>query len=133
MLNKPGAQRCGDDGGILGFVDKGGILAVFEGRFDILEEGEWERIALVDVGDVAVESGFGVVVGEEADVLEFPAKYCPRGRVREKSGKGGGVGCGRSILSTMKTMDLAVDLPSGSAMYVDKPPIVSTRPWGVPS
>ena len=132
MLDKPRAQRCGDDGGILGFVDEGGVLAVFEGWFDILEEGEWERVALVDVGDVAVESGFGVVIGEEADVLEFPAKDCPPGWIREKTGKGDFCG-GRSILSTMKTMDLAVDLPSGSAMYVDKPPIVSTRPWGVPS
>lgn len=48
----------------------------FEGRFDVVEEGDGEGVALVEVGDVAVEAGLSVFVGEEADVGEFPAEDC---------------------------------------------------------
>jgi len=45
-----------------------------EGRLDVLEEGDWEAVALVEVGEVAVEACFGVFVGEKAGVGKFPAK-----------------------------------------------------------
>lgn len=51
---------------------------VFEGWLDIVEERDRERIALVDVWDVGVEAGFGVVVRQETDVLEFPTEDCGR-------------------------------------------------------
>lgn len=50
------------------------MLSSFEWGLDALEEVEWNRIALMDIGNVAVEACFGVVVGKQADVLEFPAK-----------------------------------------------------------
>ena len=76
MFYEPRTQCGGDDGGVLGFVDETVLFLVFEGWFDVLEEGHRERIALVDVWDVDVEAGFGVVVGQETSVLEFPTKDC---------------------------------------------------------
>jgi hypothetical protein len=50
------------------------LFAVFERWFDVLEEGDRERIALVHVRSIAVKPGFCIVVGKEADVLEFPTE-----------------------------------------------------------
>jgi hypothetical protein len=40
VLDELGAECYGDDGSILSFVNNAGILAVLEGRFNILEEGD---------------------------------------------------------------------------------------------
>ena len=50
------------------------MFAVFERWFDVLEEGDWERIALVQVRNIAVKPSFCIAVGKEADVLEFPTE-----------------------------------------------------------
>lgn len=42
--------------------------------FDVLEEGDGQAVALVDVREVAIEACFGVFVGEKASVGEFPTK-----------------------------------------------------------
>ena len=74
---QPGAEGGGDDGGVFGLFGKGEAFLGAEGGFDVLEEGERERVAGLDVGDVGVEAGFCVLVGEEADVFEFVAEdYC---------------------------------------------------------
>ena len=76
MLDEPGAQSGGDDGRILGLVRHTQRFLRFKVGFDIIEEGDGQRVALVQVRDVAVEAAFGsVFVGEKADVGEFPAKY----------------------------------------------------------
>ena len=41
-----------------------------EAGLDVLKEGDGQRVAVVQVGDVNVQAGFGVFVGEEADVGE---------------------------------------------------------------
>ena len=74
MGDEPGTQGCGDNGGVFGLVHEGELLLVGEAGFYVLEEGEWEGVPLVDVRDVGVKTSTGVVVGEEADVFEFPAE-----------------------------------------------------------
>jgi hypothetical protein len=78
VLDKPGPECYGDNGSILRFVDNAGIFAVLEGWFDVLEEGDRQRVALVDVGNKAVESSFGIVVGKETDIFKFPAEDCKK-------------------------------------------------------
>lgn len=74
VRGQPGAEGGGDDGGVFGLVAHAEGLLRFEGGFDVLEEGDGEAVAVVEVGEVAVEAGFGVFVGEEAGVCEFPAE-----------------------------------------------------------
>jgi hypothetical protein len=50
------------------------LFVVFERWFDVLEEGDRERIALVYVRNIAVKPSFCIAVGKEADVLEFPTE-----------------------------------------------------------
>lgn len=47
---------------------------LFERGCDVLEEGHGEGVALEHVGQVGVEAGASVGVGEEADVGKFPAE-----------------------------------------------------------
>lgn len=65
---------------------------VLQRGLDVLEEGDGKAVALVDVWDVAVEAGFGVVVGEEADVGEFPAEDVDE--EDDGFGRGGALGLG---------------------------------------
>lgn len=53
MLRKPRAEGCRDDGGILCFVGYAEGFLDFEGGLDVLEEGDGEGVALVEVGDIA--------------------------------------------------------------------------------
>lgn len=46
-----------------------------ERGLDALNEVERDGVAGLDVGDIGVEAGAGVFVGEEAYVREFPAEY----------------------------------------------------------
>lgn len=59
-----------------------------EGRLDVLEEGDGEAVALVDVGEVAIESCFGVLIGEEAGVGEFPTEDWELSVKKWERGKG---------------------------------------------
>ena len=81
VCGEPGAERRGDGGRVLGFVDQAGGLLVLEGRLDVLQEGDGQGVSLVHVRDVGVEAGGGVVVGEEADVGEFVAEDCRGGEL----------------------------------------------------
>ena len=74
MLHKPWAKGSGHNGRVLGFIGNAEGLLCLEVRLHVVEEGDGEGVAFVDVGDVAVESGFRVFVGQEADVGEFPAE-----------------------------------------------------------
>jgi len=47
-----------------------------ERGLDGFEEGGVDRVAFEYVGDVGGEAGFGVLVGEEADVGEVEAEDC---------------------------------------------------------
>lgn len=69
VLNEPGRESCGDDAGRFRSFHEALLVAGGEGRLNSLEEGEREAVALVYVGDVDVETGFGVVVGEETEVF----------------------------------------------------------------
>jgi hypothetical protein len=84
VLDQPGWQSCSNGCSCLRLVDEGQLLSSFEWGLDALEEVEWNRIALMDIGNVAVEACFGVVVGKQADILEFPAK--DYGTVSERNG-----------------------------------------------
>ena len=89
MLDKPGAECDGDNG----FVDNAGIFAVLEGWFDVSEEGDRQRVALVDVGNIAVESSFGIVAGEKANIPKFPAEDCKKKKMaRDRAREGGDPG-----------------------------------------
>lgn len=74
MRDEPGAKGGGYKGGVGGFFGHGEGFLLLERRFDILEEGNGEGIAFVEVGQVGVEAGEGVLVGEEAGVVEFPSE-----------------------------------------------------------
>lgn len=74
MLDKPGSKSRGNNGGIRGFLGYGEGFSFLEGRLDVLEEGDGERVALVEVRDICVKAGERVLVGEETDVVEFPAE-----------------------------------------------------------
>jgi hypothetical protein len=63
VFEEPRGQSSADCGGGLGLVEDGLLLADFEGRFDGLQELDGEAVALVDVGDVAVEAGLDVFIG----------------------------------------------------------------------
>lgn len=74
VRGQPGAKGGGDDSRVFGFVGHAEGLLRLEGGFDVLEEGDGEAVAVVEVGEVAVEACFGVLVDEEAGVDEFPAE-----------------------------------------------------------
>ena len=76
MLDRPRPQRRRHHHRVLGFVSKGQGFAVFEIGLDVVEEGERDGVAFVEVGDVSVEASFGILVGEEADVDELPPEDC---------------------------------------------------------
>lgn len=112
VLDQPRAKRCGNNGGVLGFVNDAGVLAVLERWLDVVQEGEGQRVAFVNIWNVAVEAGFGIVVGEKADIFELPAKdYTKRviGRAMRFVRLA-------SLLSTRKIMLFDVEPPWGSAM-----------------
>ena len=63
MLDQPWTKCCGDDGCVFGFIGQTeGFLRLEVGLY-VLEEGDVEGVALVEVRDVAVEACFGVFVG----------------------------------------------------------------------
>lgn len=70
VLGEPRTQRGGHDGGILGLVDHAERLLLLERGLNVVEEGDGQGVALVEVGHVGVKARFGVLVGEEADVGE---------------------------------------------------------------
>ena len=64
MFQHPGPQSGGDYGCVFRFIRKGEMFLVFERGFYVLEKGNREAVALVEVGQVDGEAAFlGVVVG----------------------------------------------------------------------
>ena len=53
MANQPWAKCSRNNRGVLGLVYQGELLAGFQWRFDILEEGDWEGISIVEIWNVA--------------------------------------------------------------------------------
>ena len=124
-----------------------------EGRLDVLEEIDGEGVSFMEVGEVAVEAVLGVLVGEQAGVLELPTEECtgspgqpsregkhwvlrPFFCIREGGQKWWMGISGREraySLSQIKTTLWVFSPVLGSAIYVCRPPRVSTRPEGVPS
>lgn len=87
----------------------------FERGLNISKEVERDSVAGLDVGDIGVEAGAGVFVGEKAYVREFPAEYweIEDETIRKWWGtraKGGHEG----LLSTRNRMNLALELFSVS-------------------
>jgi len=114
VLDEPGAKGCRDEGGVLGFVGHGQLLLGLEIGLDVVEKGNGQGVAFVDVGEVAVEACFGVFVCEESGVGEFPAEdWETRVRMFQK-GEGKGIGVAEGILSQMKMMDRDLEPPCGS-------------------
>jgi hypothetical protein len=50
------------------------LLTSLQIRLYRVEEFKWERISLVDVWNIAVETSRGVIVCKKADVLELPSE-----------------------------------------------------------
>jgi hypothetical protein len=64
----------------------------------------------MNIRNVAVEACLGIIVGKQTNILEFPAKdYCSISRKRWMSTNG------RDILSTRKTIPLALEPSLGAA------------------
>ena len=77
MAEQPGTEGRGNNGGILGFSSDAEGLMCPEVWLDVLQKGVGKGVAGVEVGKVDVEAVFGVLVGEEACIREFPAEdYC---------------------------------------------------------
>lgn len=62
VLEQPWRKDRGDRRGVLDGVDHTSIFFVLERRLYTLEERQWKRVALVDVGNIGVEASFGIVV-----------------------------------------------------------------------
>lgn len=74
VLEKPWSECGSDIECSLCFLEKTGVLLDFEGWLDGVQEFNGKRVALVNIGNVAVETVLGVVVGEKANVLELPSE-----------------------------------------------------------
>lgn len=74
MFGQPRAQRGHDIDRLFSLVEETFLLLDLQGRLDALQELNGKGVALVNIRDVAVEAGFGVVVGQQAHVLELPAE-----------------------------------------------------------
>lgn len=81
VLDEPRTQRGGHDGGVLGLVDHAERLLLLERGLDVVEEGDGQGVALVEIGHVGVKARFGVLVGQQADVGERVAEDLEIGRV----------------------------------------------------
>jgi hypothetical protein len=78
-------------------------------RLDRLKELNVQRVALVDVGNVSSEAVGGILVGEQASVLELPSEDCLT-LVFEGLRSGDG-----DLLSTRKMTVLVLSPSLGSA------------------
>ena len=58
MLDEPRAQSGGRDGSIFRPVGHGHGVPFFEGRFDVLEEGDGKGVPFVEIRDVDVKAAF---------------------------------------------------------------------------
>ena len=74
MFGKPWTQSGRHNGCILGLVNQTELLLRLEIGLDVVQERNRQGVALVEVGHVCVEAGFGIFVGEEADIGEFVAE-----------------------------------------------------------
>lgn len=74
MFDQPRRKRQADGCSGLRLVDDALLLADLGGWLDGLQELNGQAVSLMEVGDIAVEAGLGVVIGQEADVLEFIAE-----------------------------------------------------------
>ena len=74
MFGKPWTQSGRHNGRILGLVNQAELLLRFEVGLDVVQERKRQGVALVEVGHVCVEAGFGIFVGQEANVGEFVAE-----------------------------------------------------------
>ena len=86
MADEPGAECSRYGSGIGGFFRDGKLFSFLEWGFDVLKKRDWERVALMEIWNVGVEAGEGVLVGKEAGVGEFPAEDCARWLVVESVG-----------------------------------------------
>ena len=74
VTDQPWPKGGGHDRRVLYFVHDAQCFLLLGRWFDVLEERVGERVARVQVGDVAVKARLGVFVGEETDVGESPAE-----------------------------------------------------------
>lgn len=74
MFRQPRTKRGHHINRFFCLVDYSLLLFGLQRRLDALQELNRQGVALVDVWDVAVEAGFGIVVGEQSDVLELPSE-----------------------------------------------------------
>ena len=74
VFDEPRTQSGRHYGGVFGFVDYAKSFLRLEGRFDIVEKRNRQRVALMEIRHVGVEARFGVCVGQQSDVGEFVAE-----------------------------------------------------------
>ncbi len=74
VCEKPGAEGSANFCRFDAFFDHGKLLADFKGWFDVIEEGGVDGVAIQDVGEVDIEAGLGVVVGQETGVGKVEAE-----------------------------------------------------------
>ena len=74
VLKEPRAKSCASLCSSSGLLSNAARVALGLLRLDGLQELNVKRITLVNVGDVSGEALCGVLVGEQAGVLELPAE-----------------------------------------------------------
>src|SRR4051812_35894975 len=74
MFRQPRAQRGHKIDCLFSLIDQSFLLFDLQRRFNALHEFNRQGIALMDIRNIAVKAGFGIIVGQEADVVEFPAE-----------------------------------------------------------
>jgi hypothetical protein len=76
MLEQPGTEGCTRLCRGRGLFCERASIALRLLRLDGLQEFNVQRVALVDVGNVGSEAVGGILVGEQASVLELPSEDC---------------------------------------------------------
>lgn len=74
VFKHPWGKSSAYCGGGFGLVDEGLLLSIFEWRFNGLKKVDGERVALMNIGNITVETSFGIVIGEKADIFKIIAE-----------------------------------------------------------
>jgi len=69
MLDQPWPKRRRNNGSVFRLISQRQVLLFLKRRLNVLQEINRQRIALVEVGKVAIKSILGILVGKEPRTL----------------------------------------------------------------
>lgn len=75
MLDQPWPKCRRYNGRVLRLISQGESLLFLERRLDVLQELDRQRVAFVEVGEVAIKPILGILIGKESCTTWFPSQY----------------------------------------------------------